>query len=742
MLNRIILYLIQLIEKWEYRKSDLNQTDDLKKITNILSVSNLKVETDYGFVPIEEINITQPYNIYHVELENGLVLDCADTHVLYNKNHQEIFVNQLKLGDELYTKLGDSKIIKIKKLKSKISMMDLSVDAPFLSYYTNNILSHNTVSAAIVLLWFVHFENDKNVMIVANKGKTTKEIIRKIKDIYKLLPFYLKKGVINWNESTIAFDNGSRIQTENRTADPSVGFSIDLLYLDEFAKVPNNIIEPYFGAVVPTVSSINNSKIIITSTPEGYNLFHTILIDAERDEDDPLKNMFNAMRVYWWQTKGRLDVKIFPVGYKTKKYNITRDNIKDFLIESGYNIYEVEENGKKWIKIKYNELTAKPTIDEVRLLRIKLKDSETVIPLVEMCLITNWKEEQIKLLANKGDLFEQEFDLQFISGNKLLFDSMQMERFRKDSTEFTYIPFDKLDKKIMLPYNNLKWINNLDLFNPALMKDYHICASIDLGEGLGQDYSVLNIFRLMPKSKEEIEETHDKLNNAYDYFKLVQIGLFRVNNWSISEFAELFYMVIFELFDSDKCKVVLEYNTYGGTLLSELPHIFNDKNNFSNSVFLRYKHAKDSKDVKIGIKITKGENDSSKKILVKSFQDIVKKNLLIIHNDITINEISTFVKKETPSGDFTYKNDAGHDDVIFSVVTLSSIFSHVQYKNLIEDLLGKLPVDIKNLIDKYAYSKVDNVVDYTAVKGKYSQVYKNKNPYRNLGNPFTQNIWK
>ncbi|NPV12834.1 MAG: hypothetical protein HPY57_13765 [Ignavibacteria bacterium] len=607
-------------------------------------------------------------------------------------------------------------------------------------YLTDNYIpTHNTVSAAIVILWYCLFNNDKGVMIVANKGKTVIEIIRKIKDIYKLLPFFLKKGVLNWNEKSISFENGCRIQTENRTKEPSIGFTIDFLYLDEFAKVPSNIIESYYGSVVPTVSSINNSKIIITSTPEGFNLFHKLLTDAERDIDDPLKNMYKPMRVYWHQVEGRMDSKILPLGYKLKEYKITREFIIEELKKMNYSLYDKFEDGKHWIYIKYDADDEKTTTNNIRCIRLDIGGH--LIPLSEICVITSWKEEETKLIGGEH-LFNQEYDLQFVTGDKLLFDSETMNKFKKDSDEFSYIPFSKLDSTLTLPYTQLKWIKNRpDLFNITKMKDYYICASIDLGEGLGQDYSVLNIFRLLPKSKELIEKTHVNLANVFEYFYLEQIGMFRVNNWSLSEFAELFYMVMFELFDPEKCKVVLEYNTYGATFLSELPKIFEGKHNYSSGIFLRYKHKKEDTQMKIGIKITGGEHEAAKKILVKELQSAVKKNLIKLHNDININEITVFTKRETPSGNFTYQCESGHDDTVMSLVTLSSVFSHVQYKNMIENMMeNAITKEEKDYIEKYAYKKDTDKVNYDATKNAYNKVYKNNFNNQNFI-PFKSSPW-
>jgi hypothetical protein len=184
----------------------------------------------------------------------------------------------------------------IKREDGTIGPMELrDYQKDILDLYYNNRYSilmcsrqlGKTISASIMILHFCLFNEDKGVMIVANKGNTVIEIIDKIKGIYKLIPFFLKRGIINWNQSSIVFDNGCRIKTDKRTKSPSLGFSIDLLYLDEFAHIPNNIIDAYYTAVVPIVSSIENSKIIITSTPKGLNLFHKLLIDSELPHDDP-----------------------------------------------------------------------------------------------------------------------------------------------------------------------------------------------------------------------------------------------------------------------------------------------------------------------------------------------------------------------------------------------------------------------------------------------------------------------
>ncbi|MBW3021271.1 terminase family protein, partial [Candidatus Woesearchaeota archaeon] len=528
-----------------------------------------------------------------------------------------------------------------------------------------------TVSAAIVMLHFVLFNDDKGVMIVANKGKTVKEIIRKIKDIYKLLPFFLKKGVVNWNETQIAFENNSRIQTENRTREPSLGFTIDLLYLDEFAHIPDNFIRDYYGAIVPVVSSVENSRIIITSTPDGFNMFWELLTAAELPEDDPRKNPYKAMRVYWTQVPGREDTKIKIVDAKLKKFGFIKSQVLREIREK-YNIdlYKKRENGEVIDCVKYNVDDEKTYIDSIRKIRIN------GIPLPELAVVTNWQEDETKLIGSP-EKFDQEYGLHFITGDKILFNKETIDLLKKNQIPFDYVDLPQFEK-LRIPYDSLKFVRDINLFNPLKSKDYYILFSLDLAEGLAKDYSVINIFRLMLRDKEEIERY--RYDSLYDLFKIEQIGLYRNNVYSIREIAHIFYLLAFEVFDPEKVKVVLEMNTYGGEFLSHLPNVFEGNNYYFNAVFLRYKHNREDIVGKIGLKLNKDKH----LIIDKEFQQAIRNRKMILHSDVNISEITTFSKHETASGNVTYKAESGHDDVVMSTITLSTCFDNVGYKNLVD----------------------------------------------------------
>lgn len=567
-----------------------------------------------------------------------------------------------------------------------------------------------TVSAAIVILHFVLFNDDKGCMIVANKGKTVKEIIRKIKDIYKLLPFFLKKGVTNWNETQISFENNSRIQTENRTKEPSIGFTIDLLYLDEFAHIPDNFIRDYYGAIVPVVSSINNSRIIITSTPNGFNMFWELFTNAELPDEDPMKNPYKAMRVYWNQVPGREDTKIKILDTKIKKYGLSKSAIlRDIREKYDITLYKKHIGDDILDCVKYDVEDDKTYIDNIRKIRIN------GIPLPELAIISNWQEEETKLIGTP-EKFDQEYGLHFITGDKILFNKETLDLLKSKQIPFDYMDLPQFSK-LNIPYDSLKFVRDINLFNPLRAKDYYILMSLDLSEGLAKDYSVINIFRLMLRDKQEIEKY--KYENLYDLFKIEQIGLYRNNVYSIREIAHIFYLIAFELFDPEKVKAVLEYNTYGGEFLAHLPNVFDGDNDYSNSVFLRYKHNREDIIGKIGLKLNKDKH----LIIDKEFQQAIRNKKMILHSDININEITTFSKHETASGNITYKAESGNDDVIMSTITLSTCFDNIGYKNLVDMMVNN---DLQGDVLRYVENITNRTNNTGGIIGAYSKVYKNR----------------
>lgn len=295
LIARLILFVIQ----------KLSFGDKLsEKLIDTIALTNYQVYTETGWENVSAIHLTKPFKIYEAIFKNEhgdrKYIKAADHHLLFYSPTAYKRLENFNQGDKVYTKDGYFELEQMNVIESYVNMFDLTVDSENHSYYTNDILSHNTISAAIFIAHFVTFNFDKNVLIVANKGKTVKEIITKTKDILKELPFFLQPGILINNQSAMAFDNGCRIIGETASKNPAIGLTIHCLYADEFAHINPNIVDSYYRSIRPTISSIKDGKFIITSTPNGHNKFFEIWTDAING-----KNTFHPIRVDWWQVPGR-----------------------------------------------------------------------------------------------------------------------------------------------------------------------------------------------------------------------------------------------------------------------------------------------------------------------------------------------------------------------------------------------------------------------------------------------------
>jgi hypothetical protein len=150
------------------------------------------------------------------------------------------------------------------------------------------------------ILWYILFNQDKTVAILANKASTSREILARIKLAYEALPMWIQQGVKVWNKGDIELENGCRVLANSTASSAIRGFSISLLYLDEFAFVPSNIAEEFFTSVYPTISSGETSKILISSTPNGMNHFYRMWTEAVEG-----LNGFTHVEANWRQVPGR-----------------------------------------------------------------------------------------------------------------------------------------------------------------------------------------------------------------------------------------------------------------------------------------------------------------------------------------------------------------------------------------------------------------------------------------------------
>ena len=153
------------------------------------------------------------------------------------------------------------------------------------------------------LLHYAVFNDSVNIGILANKAATARELLGRLQTAYENLPKWMQQGIISWNKGSLELENGSKILAASTSASAVRGMSFNILFLDEFAFVPNHIADSFFASVYPTITSGKSTKVIMVSTPHGMNHFYRYWHDAERG-----KNEYVPTDVHWSEVPGRDDV--------------------------------------------------------------------------------------------------------------------------------------------------------------------------------------------------------------------------------------------------------------------------------------------------------------------------------------------------------------------------------------------------------------------------------------------------
>ena len=150
------------------------------------------------------------------------------------------------------------------------------------------------------LLHYILFNDNVNIGILANKASTARDLLARLATAYENLPKWIQQGVVVWNKGNIELENGSKILAASTSASAVRGMSFNIIFLDEFAFVPNHIADSFFASVYPTITSGKSTKVIIISTPQGMNHFYKMWTDAVNG-----KNGYTFHEVHWSQVPGR-----------------------------------------------------------------------------------------------------------------------------------------------------------------------------------------------------------------------------------------------------------------------------------------------------------------------------------------------------------------------------------------------------------------------------------------------------
>jgi hypothetical protein len=454
-----------------------------------------------------------------------------------------------------------------------------------------------TVTSSIFIAWYLCFHYDRNVMIVANKMATTTEIVDKVKVIIKNLPFFIKPGVGTSGATGMKFDNGCRLYSQATTKTAAIGFTIHLLYADEFAHIHPNFLSQFYRSIYPTLSSSKISRIIISSTPNGMNLFYELYTGALEG-----KNSYHPIRVDWWQVPGRDD---------------------------------------------------------------------------------NWKRQEIANLGSE-ELFNQEYGNQFLASSRLLLPGSVLEYLNRISKKYVYKEHDAFFSDPEF-YKDVTWHPD---FDPASVeKGEKFVLAVDIGDGVGRDFSVINIFKMEPQSKAMIRKVRDWRDET-GFFRLRQVGLFRSNTVSVEDLSRVLETLMFEVFESEDVKTVMEINFKGNLVFERVGR----NRNFFPETFLHTKHSINAPILKPGVKMQK----DNKEIFCRELRGLVSMKKILITEERTVVELASFGINSTGS----YSSQIGNDDVAMSCVNTVSLFDTTDFYDMVEDIYDGIDETVKREIDK------------------------------------------
>ena len=150
------------------------------------------------------------------------------------------------------------------------------------------------------LLHYAVFNDNVNIAILANKASTARDLLGRLQLAYENLPNWMQQGIISWNKGSLELENGSKISSISSSSSAVRGGSYNVIFLDEFAFIPNHIADDFFASVYPTISSGQSTKVIIVSTPRGMNHFYRMWHDSEKG-----KSEYVPTDVHWSEVPGR-----------------------------------------------------------------------------------------------------------------------------------------------------------------------------------------------------------------------------------------------------------------------------------------------------------------------------------------------------------------------------------------------------------------------------------------------------
>ena len=307
-----------------------------------------------------------------------------------------------------------------------------------------------------------------------------------------------------------------------------------------------------------------------------------------------------------------------------------------------------------------------------------------------------WYKRELGNLGSE-DAFNRQYGNEFTSSSSLLLSPGTMKNIRKNAKKFVWHDIEEFENAHIDTQGFLSFNPDFDIEEAGNEEKYYM-FSVDIAEGNGGDYSVINMFEVEPLPDKDIEN-YINPGAMYDFFRINQVGVFRSNEHPIEDFAKILYILALEVFNAENVKLIIEFNTYGSILLQYLSTVFPGRNEFEDEMVLRFKHRHDAKAPKPGIRL-KSDNKS---VFCQNFKKFIEINRVKINDIQTVQEASLFGIVKNGS----YGAQMGNDDTIMTCVTATEFFTTVDYADYIEELLDIIEPEKHQLMETVLYKNND-----------------------------------
>lgn len=674
-----------------------------KKFDKILNASGWQVETPSGFVDIVSLMRTTKMDEWELSTLNGLTLPAADNHIVIDEDGVETFMKNIDVGQRVRTRAGVDIVSRINPTGRMVPMYDMEISDSDHVYYANDILSHNTTTSMAYLLHQAITRKNITIAILANKGETAAEVLDRIKFAYESLPWFLQVGVKTWNKKSVEFGNGSKIITAATSSSSIRGKSVNCV-VGETRGIFRNATEDGQFTIQQMFCSLPNHKRLENNvkydwiadnngwevlTEKGWKSFkgiatgkyrgHMFLIQTgTRHVIVTPKHKFILPdgSVRWAKDLKVGDVLVtqdFDEDYTTSTAKVTAITKKFFRSINVYDVVGVDET-KSWFTnglLSHNCIL----IDEMAHIENDVEFYTSTYPVISsgkttQVIITStpkglnlfyklWSDA----LEGRNEFKTLGYDWSVVPGRdeewkRQTIDNTSPVQFAQEyecsflGSSNTLISGHKLQQlSFKSPIEELSDDNLCIYYRPE--ENHNYCATVDVCEGLGQDFAVISVFDVTSMPYKMVMKYKNNLIQPASLTKMV------------FEFGTYY----------NQAYVLVENNSIGKIVADSLYYDFEYENLFKTQSKAGETEVTFS-GVIPGIRTTQ----KTKALGCSQLKSLIESDNLIIEDFDAVSELSTFSSKNK-----SYAAEKGKtDDVVMTLVIFAWFTSQPYFNDMFD----------------------------------------------------------